>query len=122
MAEEQDQPKRALIIVDMQYDFMEGGSLAVTGGTKLVPVVNQLRKSTDFDMVVLTSDWHPQNHVSFHVNNPGSELFQTIQVEQLGGADQVMWPVHCVQGSDGAKFHKDLVIEDSDLIIQKATT
>lgn len=111
--------KTALIIVDMQNDFMEFGSLPVTDGSKTVPVVNELRKTYKWDMIALTSDWHPQDHMSFQVNNPGSKLYAPFEIERLGGITQVMWPVHCVQGTEGSQWHKDLVTEETDFIVRK---
>ena len=84
---------KALIIVDMQNDFCEGGSLAVNGSLEIIPTVNQLREK--FDIVVRTRDWHPADHVSFHANHPGKQLFELITVPETG-RDQVMWPTHCV--------------------------
>lgn len=72
--------KTALMIIDMQNDFCEGGSLAVTGSFEIIPIINQLRESTKFDFVVKTRDWHPQNHVSFGSNHPGSKLFSVKRI------------------------------------------
>ena len=77
----------------MQNDFCEGGSLAVAGSLDIIPKINKLREK--FDIVVVTRDWHPADHVSFGENHPGSELFSKIVVDETG-KDQVMWPVHCV--------------------------
>ena len=110
--------KAALIIVDVQNDFCQGGSLAVTGSLEIIPVINQLRQNPKFECVVRTRDWHPQDHVSFASNHPGKDLFTMITVPETG-RQQVMWPDHCVQGSPGADFHPDLVVEESDLVISK---
>jgi len=83
-----------------------------------VPVINKVRKSHAFDLVVFTQDWHPPNHVSFASNNDGAELFST---RSINGQNQVMWPDHCVQGSDGARLHADLVRSDLDPVVQKGT-
>jgi nicotinamidase/pyrazinamidase len=95
---------RALVLVDLQYDFMPGGALAVASGDETVPVAAKLMKR--FDTVVATQDWHPRDHRSFAANNPGKQVGE---LHELGGLPQVMWPVHCVQGSRGAELHDDLV-------------
>lgn len=119
-----EEVKRALLIVDMQYDFIpEDGSLAVAGGDKIVSVINDIRKKHEkkFDLVCLSMDWHPPNHCSFHSNNkdrdPTAELFKPCKLPN--GDIQVMWPDHCVQGSNGAKIHADLHRQQSDKIILK---
>ena len=94
---------RALILVDLQYDFMPGGSLAVARGDETVAIANRLLPH--FSNIVATQDWHPRDHKSFAVNNPGTEVGQVIQ---LAGAPQVMWPAHCVQETRGAELHADL--------------
>ena len=109
--------KSALIIVDMQNDFCEGGSLAVNGSLDIIPTINELREK-NFDYVVMTRDWHPQDHVSFCSNHEGQNLFSHIVVPETGRG-QVMWPDHCVQGKRGAEFHPDVVVKDSDIQILK---
>mmetsp|Transcript_84605 Transcript_84605/g.103704 ORF Transcript_84605/g.103704 Transcript_84605/m.103704 type:complete len:261 (+) Transcript_84605:74-856(+) len=116
--------KRALLIVDMQYDFMPpNGSLQVSGGDKIVKVVNDIRDKygSKFDEVICSMDWHPKTHCSFIDNNikrvPTAKAFSLCKLEN--GNDQMMWPVHCVQGSKGAKIHKDLTRSQSDKIILK---
>jgi nicotinamidase/pyrazinamidase len=94
---------RALILVDLQYDFMPGGSLPVARGDEVVAIANRLLPH--FSNIVATQDWHPRDHKSFAVNNPGTEVGQVIQV---GGVAQVMWPAHCVQETRGAELHVDL--------------
>lgn len=94
---------RALILVDLQYDFMPGGALAVAGGDDVVAVANRVMPY--FSTIVATQDWHPATHKSFAVNNPGTQVLQTIE---LAGIPQVMWPAHCVQGSHGAELHAGL--------------
>ncbi|MDQ3370867.1 MAG: bifunctional nicotinamidase/pyrazinamidase [Myxococcota bacterium] len=94
---------RALVLVDLQYDFMPGGALAVAHGDEVVPVAQQL--ITKFDWVIATQDWHPRDHASFAVNNPGTEVNQLIE---LDGLPQVMWPAHCVQGTRGAELHEGI--------------
>ncbi len=90
---------RALIIVDIQNDFLPGGSLAVPDGDRIIEVVNRI--SGKFDLVVATQDWHPPTHKSFANNHPGHKPGDRIR---LGKIDQILWPDHCVQGSKGAMF------------------
>ncbi len=104
----------ALIIVDVQNDFCPGGALAVTDGNAVVPVINRLMH--EFEVKVLTQDWHPLNHTSFASQHKGMEPFQ---VTEMPYGDQVLWPNHCVQGTDGAAFHPDLMTDFADLIIRK---
>lgn len=106
--------KNALIVIDIQNDFCPGGALAVTGGADIVPGVNDLM--TDFDAVILTQDWHPAGHSSFASSHPGQDPFS---MTQMPYGPQVLWPDHCVQGSDGAAFHSDLITTRADLIIRK---
>src|SRR3954471_13037742 len=94
---------RALILVDLQYDFMPGGALAVARGDETLPIAQ--RVLPHFSTIVATQDWHPANHTSFAVNNPGTEVGQVIQ---LASGPQVMWPAHCVQDSHGAELHAGL--------------
>ena len=94
---------RALILVDIQNDFCPGGALAVKHGDEVVDVAN--RVSRHFELVVATQDWHPANHGSFAANQPGRQPYEVID---LDGLEQVLWPVHCVQGSPGAEFHPRL--------------
>ena len=105
---------RALVLVDLQYDFMPGGALAVAGGDETVPVA--LRLMSRFDTVIATQDWHPRDHRSFAINNPGTEVGQIIQ---LAGQPQVMWPAHCVQGTRGAELHDEL--DGITQVFQKGT-
>jgi len=93
----------ALILIDLQYDFMPGGALPVAEGDKVVPVANRIAKH--FGLVVATQDWHPANHGSFASQHPGKKPGEVID---LNGLQQVLWPDHCVQGSKGAEFHRDL--------------
>lgn len=94
---------KALVLVDVQNDFMPGGVLEVPHGDLIVPVLNRVQPY--FDLVTATQDWHPKNHVSFASNHPGMKPFERIM---LHGYDQVLWPDHCVQGTRGAQFHPDL--------------
>jgi nicotinamidase/pyrazinamidase len=108
--------KSALIIVDVQNDFCKGGSLAVPDANEIIPIINMIREQKNFDMIVLTQDFHPKNHKSFASNHKGKKVFDIIG---LNGLKQVLWPDHCVQNTLGAGFHPDLKIERSDIIIQK---
>lgn len=105
---------KALLIVDIQNDFLAGGSLAVPHGNKVIPAINRLQN--DFDLVVATQDWHPHQHKSFAANHPGKNEFETTD---LNGLQQVLWPVHCVQGSFGAELHKDLNVHKIEAIFRK---
>ncbi len=105
--------KTALIIVDIQNSFCPGGELPVTDGDKVVPIVNNLRDL--FPTVVLSQDYHPRGHSSFASSHEGKAFFET---DEEGN---VLWPDHCVQGSPGAEFHKDLVRKEGDLVIKKGT-
>lgn len=107
--------KKALIIVDVQNDFCEGGALEVPGANSIIPYINLLTEKNVYDEIVLTQDWHPANHKSFASNN-GRKVGETIN---LNGVSQFMWPDHCVQETFGAKFHKDLNREKVTHIIQK---
>jgi nicotinamidase/pyrazinamidase len=104
----------ALIIVDMQNDFCPGGALAVPEGDEIVPVINKL--SYKFKRIIATQDWHPPNHVSFALNHPGKKEFDIINYE---GIEQVLWPKHCVPGTEGAEFNPGLNAEKFDLILRK---
>jgi len=89
----------ALIVVDLQNDFVPGGALAVPEGDRIVPIVNRLLGA--FECVVATKDWHPRNHGSFAANHPGKKPGDVIE---LNGLPQILWPVHCVQNTPGAAF------------------
>jgi nicotinamidase/pyrazinamidase len=107
---------KALIIVDVQNDFIPGGALAVHEGDQIVPVINQIQE--DFDFIVATQDWHPADHGSFAANHIGKNIGDFID---LNGVQQILWPVHCVQGSFGADFHADLKREKWKAVFQKGT-
>ena len=104
----------ALLVIDVQNCFMPGGSLAVKEGDAIVPVINKLAKS--FGNVVVTQDWHTADHVSFASQHQGKKPFETVKLKY--GA-QVLWPDHCVHGTDGAALHKDLSIPHAQLVIRK---
>ena len=105
---------KALIVIDIQNDFCPGGALAVAGGDAIIPRVNALMD--DFPVRVLTQDWHPADHSSFAANHPGAAPFGLIDMPY---GPQVLWPVHCVQGTDGAAFHAALKTDPADLVIRK---
>ena len=107
-------PKDTLIVVDVQNDFCPGGRLAVQKGDEVVPLVNELAKR--FENVVLTQDWHPPGHQSFATSHPGTKPFDSIK---LAYGEQVLWPDHCLQGSDGAALHKDLAVPHAQLVVRK---
>jgi nicotinamidase/pyrazinamidase len=106
--------KRALILVDIQNDFVPGGALPVAEGDRVVPVANRIQKN--FDLVVATQDWHPANHGSFASQHPGAKPGDVID---LNGLPQVLWPDHCVQGSRGAQFHPQLDTRRLSKVFQK---
>jgi nicotinamidase/pyrazinamidase len=106
----------ALILVDIQNDFLPGGALAVPNGDQVIPVANTLQPA--FPIVVATQDWHPANHGSFAANHPGKKLFEQID---LNGLPQTLWPVHCVQHSKGAELAAALKQERIAKIFQKGT-
>jgi len=108
----------ALILVDIQNDFVPGGALAVQDGDAVVPVANRLQQIGRFDVVVATQDWHPPDHGSFAANHPGRKPGEVIQ---LNGLPQVLWPVHCVQNTQGARFVDGLVTTGIDQIFTKGT-
>ena len=107
---------RALILVDIQNDFLPGGVLAVADADAILPVVNGLLPK--FETVVATQDWHPPNHGSFAANHAGKEVGETIS---LDGLPQILWPVHCVQGEAGAEFSEALEAEQFTAIFPKGT-
>ncbi len=107
---------KALILVDLQNDFVPGGALAVPDGDKVIPVANRVQEK--FDLVVATQDWHPSNHGSFAANHPGKKLFEMID---LNGLPQVLWPNHCVQNQSGAAFVKELNTAKIKKVFQKGT-
>jgi nicotinamidase/pyrazinamidase len=108
------QPHDALLVIDVQRDFLPGGALAVPDGDAVVPVINQL--APHFDHVLLTQDWHPANHISFAANHAGAAPYETID---LPYGKQVLWPTHCVQGSAGADFAPGLTMPHAELVIRK---
>jgi nicotinamidase/pyrazinamidase len=104
----------ALLVIDVQNCFIPGGSLAVKEGDVIVPLINKIAKG--FENVVLTQDWHTATHVSFASSHSGKKPFELID---LPYGKQVLWPDHCVQGTEGASLHKDINIPHAQLIIRK---
>ena len=107
---------RALILVDLQYDFCPGGALAVAHGDETIPIAARLMPK--FEIVVATQDWHPRDHGSFAVNHPGKKPYDMIE---LAGLPQVLWPAHCVQGTRGAELHGDLDRSKITAVFHKGT-
>lgn len=108
--------KSALIIVDVQYDFIPGGALAVPEGDKIIPIINRLQPN--YDLVIATQDWHPPNHGSFASNHPGKKVGD---ITSLSGLPQILWPDHCVQGTHGAEFVQELETARIAKVFQKGT-
>jgi nicotinamidase/pyrazinamidase len=106
--------KSVLLVIDVQNCFLPGGSLAVKDGDQVVPVINRIAKG--FANVVMTQDWHTAGHVSFASSHPGKKPFEVID---LSYGKQVLWPDHCVQGTEGAALSKDLSIPQAELILRK---
>jgi len=106
--------KSALIVVDVQNCFVDGGTLPVKGGAEVVPVINKL--ASHFENIVVTQDWHTPGHASFASTHAGKKPFETTSMPY---GTQVLWPDHCVQGSDDAALHKDLKLPTAALIVRK---
>jgi nicotinamidase/pyrazinamidase len=106
--------KDVLIIVDVQNDFLPGGALAVSEGDQIIPVINLIQEK--FDFIVATQDFHPADHKSFAVNHVGAAVGELIEWQDNL---QILWPVHCVQETPGANFHKDLHHQKWKAIIKK---
>lgn len=104
----------ALIVVDVQNAFVDGGTLAVPGGQAVVPVIN--RVAAAFETIVLTQDWHPAGHISFASSHPNKKPFETVA---LPYGEQVLWPDHCIQGTDDAALCPQLALPSAQLIIRK---
>jgi nicotinamidase/pyrazinamidase len=107
-------PEDVLVVVDVQYDFLPGGSLAVAGGDEIVPLINTLARH--FTNVVLTQDWHPADHISFASQHAGKAAFETVDLDY---GTQVLWPDHCVWNTHGAQLSADLDLPHAQLIIRK---
>jgi nicotinamidase/pyrazinamidase len=111
-------PHAALVIVDVQPDFMPGGALACREGDAIVPDIDRLLRSRMFRHVVATQDWHPHGHVSFASSHPGRAPFEQID---LYGQPQMLWPDHCVQGTPGAELHPAIDWSSLDAVIRKGS-
>ncbi|MGN6101583.1 MAG: bifunctional nicotinamidase/pyrazinamidase [Devosia sp.] len=107
-------PDDVLVVVDLQNDFLPGGRLAVADGDKTIAPIQRLAQR--FDNIVMTQDWHPPDHVSFASQHPGKQPFETIELDY---GTQVLWPDHCVIGSEGAAFAPGLRLDGAQLIIRK---
>lgn len=107
---------KALLLIDIQNDFLPGGALAVPEGDQIIPLVNKLQPQ--FDLVVATQDWHPQNHKSFASSHSGKNTFEVID---LHGMEQVLWPDHCIQGTEGTEFSGALYTDRVEAIFRKGT-
>ena len=104
----------ALLVIDVQNGFLPGGSLAVKDGDQVIPVINRIAKG--FAEVVMTQDWHTAGHISFASSHPGKKPFEVID---LPYGKQVLWPDHCLQGTDSAALSKDLSIPQAELVVRK---
>ena len=104
----------ALVVIDIQNDFCPSGALAVTGGDQIIPRVNAMMG--DFGAVIFTQDWHPANHSSFVSQHPGAAPYSQID---LSYGPQPLGPDHCIQGTPGAAFHRDLRVDAAELILRK---
>ncbi|QDT44486.1 nicotinamidase/pyrazinamidase [Gimesia alba] len=107
---------KALILVDLQYDFLPGGALAVSEGDQIISVANEWMPR--FELVVATQDWHPENHQSFASQHDNKQIGDVIE---LRGLEQVLWPDHCVQGTSGAELHADLHADRITRVFHKGT-
>jgi len=103
-----------LIVIDVQNDFLPGGALAVANGDEIIAPINVLARR--FSHVVLTQDWHPENHISFASSHPGKQPFDVIE---LPYGRQILWPDHCIQGSEGAQLSVGLDIPHAEMILRK---
>jgi len=106
--------REVLLIIDVQNDFCPGGALAVPRGDEIVPAVNRL--AAEFTHVILTQDWHPRGHASFASSHPGKQPFDAVD---LSYGVQILWPDHCVQGTQGAAFHPGLDVQHAELVLRK---
>lgn len=108
--------RKALILIDLQNDFCRGGSLEVPDADVVIPHANQLQDY--FDEIIASKDWHPKDHIGFAVNHPNKKINDILEIN---GVKQVLWPVHCVQETHGAEFHRDLLKDKISKIIYKGT-
>jgi len=109
--------RSALLVVDLQPDFLPGGTLPVGGGDEIVSPIADLMESDLFELIVAIQDWHPPEHISFASNHPGRRAFEKIE---LYGHEQILWPDHCVQGTAGANLHPGIPWARAAAIIRKA--
>ena len=107
---------KTLVLVDIQNDFLKGGSLAVPQGEKIIKPINKIIKQ--YDLVIATKDWHPKNHISFASNHPDKKIGDIINVN---GVDQVLWPDHCIQNSYGSDFPEQLDISKLAKVVYKGS-
>ena len=107
-------PRSALLVIDVQNDFIPGGQLPVPEGDRIVPLVNDLARQ--FKQVIIAQDWHPPGHASFASSHPGRKPYDVIQ---LPYGEQTLWPEHCVRATPGAEFHPELDLPHAQLIIRK---
>lgn len=107
---------KALLLIDIQHDFLAGGALAVPEGNQILPIVNQLQEQ--FELVVATQDWHPAGHKSFASSHKMKKPFEQIE---LHGLEQVLWPDHCIQGTEGADFSGELNMNKVEAVFRKGT-
>jgi nicotinamidase/pyrazinamidase len=113
-----DKDRAALLVVDIQPDFLPGGALAVPRAKEILPPLRKLMNSNRFDLIVATQDWHPRDHISFASNHRGRKPMDPID---LYGHQQTLWPDHCVQGTPGAELHRGLPWSKATAIVRKAT-
>ena len=106
--------KEALLIIDIQFDFLEGGSLAIPGGNEVIHEI--LKVAPNFETIILSQDWHPAGHKSFASSHPGKSSFDQIEWQ---GKTETLWPDHCVQNTEGAKIHPEILALNPSIIIQK---
>ena len=107
---------RILLLIDLQYDFVDGGTLAVPGGSEVIPLANRLIESDHFDLVVATQDWHPADHLSFASQHPGHSIGDQLE---LNGLPQVLWPDHCVMDTRGAQLLDSLHADRINHVVRK---
>lgn len=113
-----DRNHTALLVVDVQHDFLPGGALGIEHGDEILEPVCALLESRRFGIVIATQDWHPPDHISFASQHPGRRPFEKIE---LYGREQVLWPDHCVAGSPGAELHPRLPLQPVRAIVRKGT-
>ena len=111
-----DGSRSALLVVDLQYDFLPGGALPVSSGDEILAPLIEFLTGAHHRVIVVTQDWHPPGHISFASSHPDRQAFDEIE---LFGRPQTLWPDHCVQGSPGARLHDELPLDPVDLIIRK---